>query len=190
MVVSTPSNIDLMSISNFRVDFAMLPHISYFCQNINVPGVSLSDIESGTHFAPLHIPGDKVNYEQLQISFLVDEDLKTWLEINNWLRYLGRDYRSSQYEQVKTRDGELWNDTYGGGTSDASVHITTNKKNYNFYFLFRDCFPVNISGLDMNVAIDQEQKLVASATFAFNTYDILSPTDDYIGYPNFEDKTT
>ena len=42
-----------------------------------------------TYLRDLDIPGDKVQFGDLTIRFLVDEDLKNYMEIQKWIRGLG-----------------------------------------------------------------------------------------------------
>ena len=37
----------------------------------------------------LPIPGDKMEFEDLNVRFLVDENLENYMEIQNWMRGLG-----------------------------------------------------------------------------------------------------
>ena len=38
------------------------------------------------HLLTLFSPGEKPIYDLLNITFLIDEDMKGWLEIHDWLR--------------------------------------------------------------------------------------------------------
>ena len=42
-----------------------------------------------TYLKDIEVPGDKLQYGDLVIQFLVDEDMKNYLEIYKWLMALG-----------------------------------------------------------------------------------------------------
>ena len=42
-----------------------------------------------TYLKDLPIPGDKMEFEDLNVRFLVDENLENYMEIQNWMRGLG-----------------------------------------------------------------------------------------------------
>jgi hypothetical protein len=69
----------------YRLSIARLPATTYFCQTASVPSVSLTDISVSTPFATMRTPS-KMEFDDLTISFIVDEQLTNWLEIFNWMR--------------------------------------------------------------------------------------------------------
>ena len=42
-----------------------------------------------TYLKDIPIPGDKMEFEDLSVRFLVDENLENYMEIQNWMRGLG-----------------------------------------------------------------------------------------------------
>src|SRR6056300_975695 len=94
-----PTKLDYASPTQFKFSIIKLPKVEYFCTAVNVPGITLG----GTMVQPsplkdIPIPGDKLTYEPLQMSFLVDENLENFQEIHGWLVGLGfpRDYSEFQ----------------------------------------------------------------------------------------------
>jgi len=81
-----PYNKDLLQSTKFRVTFDRLPGTTYFCQTANFPGVSLTEIPRQTPFVDLYVPGEKIVYDTFNITFLVDEDLRAWTDIHDWIR--------------------------------------------------------------------------------------------------------
>ncbi len=82
----TPTNTDLLQSTKFRVTFDRLPGATYYCQSANLPGVSLTEIVRSTPFIDLFVPGEKMIYDTFNITFLVDEDLRAWTELHDWIR--------------------------------------------------------------------------------------------------------
>ena len=53
------------------------PNLTWFCQAVNVPGVSIEGIDVFNPHATLPVHGNKVSFEELTVRFIVDEHMKT-----------------------------------------------------------------------------------------------------------------
>ena len=85
-----PTKQDYADPTKFKFSILKLPKVEYFCTQVNLPGVSLADnYEQPTPFRNIPLPGEKLQYEALTITFLVDENLENYQEIHGWLRGLG-----------------------------------------------------------------------------------------------------
>ena len=62
---------------------------SFLCQRASIPELSLGDIAIPTRgFVSVPLEGN-IQYSTLNIDFIVDEDLRNYMEIHNWIRALG-----------------------------------------------------------------------------------------------------
>ena len=84
-----PTKLDYASPTQFKFSILKLPKVEYFCTSVNIPGISLGDATQATSLKNIPIPGDKLTYEPLQMTFLVDENLENFQEIHGWLVGLG-----------------------------------------------------------------------------------------------------
>ena len=80
-----PTNLNQLNVVSFETNFLRIPGVNYFCQRINIPGISLSSSVISTPFANIPIEGDVLEFEDLSIGFIVDEDMQNYLELYNWL---------------------------------------------------------------------------------------------------------
>ncbi len=168
-----PSNTDLLQSTKFRVTFGRLPGITYFCQTANLPGISLTEIPRSTPFVDLYHPGEKAVYDTFNITFLVDEDLRAWTELHDWIRGITfptgfEEYFAMQTQQSKTniRGFTPQNASY----SDATLTIYTNKNNPNFRIKLFDLFPTTVGTITFNTSDSAENIITADATFRFSYY--------------------
>ena len=51
-----------------------------------MPGLSLAEVPVNNPFLDVYSPGEKAIYDLLNVTFMVDEELKSWLEIHDWIR--------------------------------------------------------------------------------------------------------
>lgn len=179
-----PENTDLLQSTKFRLTFDRLPGITYFCQVANFPGVSLTEIVRPTPFVDLYVPGEKLVYDTFNITFFVDEDLKTWLELHDWMRgiafptdfkeYVGLAQSAKQAVRTSSsidtqflRDQLEKRPQYG----NAILTIYTNKNNPNLRVKFVDIFPTSLSTILFNVSDTAENVAYSDASFRFSYYE-------------------
>ena len=79
-----PQNTNPLQATKFLLTFDRLPSTQYFCQEVNLPGVTLGTVDRVTPFLDMYSPGTKLKYDDLNISFIVDEELQSWKDMYNW----------------------------------------------------------------------------------------------------------
>lgn len=135
-------NLNILGDNNFHFEIHELPNVSLFAQEFSIPGVSLGRAPVPTSNVDYNVPGDKMEYEDLVITFMVDEYLRNYMEVFNWMTALGFPESTDQFKALK--EGK----TPYTETSDIILTTTTNKFNPNKEIVFIDCFPVDLSGID------------------------------------------
>ena len=84
-----PTKFDYASPTQFKFQLLKLPKVEYFCTSVNIPGVTLSNVDIATPLKSIPTPGTILEYGDLEMSFLVDENLENYREIHGWLTGLG-----------------------------------------------------------------------------------------------------
>ena len=72
-----PQNTNLLQPTKFLLTFTRIQTVQYFCQEVNLPGVSLGEVNRATPFLDMYSPGTKLSYEPLDITFTIDEELES-----------------------------------------------------------------------------------------------------------------
>lgn len=170
-----PQNTDLLQSTKFRVTFNYLPGMTFFCQSAMFPGVSLTEVTRSTPFVDLYVPGDKLIYDTLNITFLIDEEMRAWTEVHDWMRGLTFPNDFEEYldlvrkkEVIPRATGISSRDT--PQYSDAVLTIYSNKNNPRFRVKFVDVFPTSLSSVIFNTQDTAENIVVADASFRFSYY--------------------
>jgi hypothetical protein len=170
----TPTNTDLLQSTKFRVTFDRLPGATYYCQGANVPGVSLTEIPRFTPFIDLYVPGEKMVYDTFNITFLVDEDMRNWTEIHDWIRGMTFPTNFKEYVDLQRQAKAPYiraMDKMSPQYSSAVLTLYTNKNNPNFRVKFVDLFPTSVGTLLFNAQDSAENIVLADATFRFSYYE-------------------
>ena len=184
-----PTKLDYSSPTQFRFLINQLPKVEYFTTEANIPGITLGEGQFNTPLKDIELLGDKLTYEDLAISFIVDENLENYIEIHTWLTAIGfpsdrkqfSDFRSTTSNKGTTTRGES-NDIGDVGAStperamysDAMMTILTNKNNPVVECRFRDVFPTSLSGLTYSQNQTDVEYLTASVTFKYQIYEIVT----------------
>jgi len=168
-----PQNTNPLVPNKFQVNFTRLPNTTYFCQSASLPGLSMGEAIRNTPFVDLYSPGDKLIYDLLTFTFVVDEDLNSWTEIHDWIRGLTFPTSFKEYADLAklTRKVTI-NDPKNPQYSDATITIFSSSYTPLYRFKFYDCFPTSLSTFVMSAADSPDTILTADTTFRFAYYDI------------------
>ena len=178
-----PSKQDYADPTKFKFSIIKLPKVEYFCTQVNLPGISISDNYSQpTPFRDIPLPGEKLRYEPLSVTFLVDENLENYQEIHGWLRGLGFPGGHEEFKTLLAGGSDRFptskdkgkSPNQGGIFSDATLNILTSKNNPVTEVRFNDCFPISLSGLQYNQQATDTDYLTATVTFEYKLYDFAS----------------
>jgi len=157
-----PTNQNYIYPTNFFFNINRLPTMTYFTTKVNLPDFGFSDaLEQPTRFVPVKHPATRVTFGTLEVSFLVDEDMKNWIEIQNWIKSLSLTEDHSDYE------GNVLHHY-----SNATLLITNSAMNPNIEVSFSNIFPISITGLNFDSSITELTPFESTAVFAFDYYDI------------------
>jgi len=187
-----PTKLDYASPTQFKFNILKLPKVEYFCTQVNVPGITLGgSMTQATPLKDIPIPGDKLTYEPLSMTFMVDENLENFQEIHGWLVGLGfpRDYSEfrnlvsaggdrfpTKNQSISTEVGKVkyGSPNVGGTYSDATLTILTSKNNPQLEVRFRDVFPTALTGLTYSQQAADVDYLTATVSFSYSIYDFAS----------------
>ncbi len=169
--MSTQTMLNMLSPLNFKFTLKRAPNLNFFVQRINIPGVALPKVDTPNPLIKIPLSGDHLEYDELDITFKVDENLQNYLEVHNWVRALGKPSFNeySVLANQATYTGE-------GLKSDIVVTVLTSQKNSNYEFIFKDAFPISISSISFQSTDESVNYIEASARFVYTIFDIVKVT--------------
>jgi len=168
------SNRNFLSTGGFKFILNRIPKVSFFANQAEIPGISLGVSNQPTYLKDIDIPGDKLEYEDFRLTFLVDENLENYMQIQKWIRGLG--YPESLKEifdlqneppNVDNRVSELRN-IY----SDGSLIVLNSTYNPQFKVVFQDMFPYQLTSLQFNSGETDIEYFTAEVSFKYTIYNI------------------
>ena len=184
-----PSIMDYASPVQFRFKCAKLPEVEFFCQTANLPGVSLTPIPIKTPLKEIPVPGDVVTYQDLAISFIVDENLNNYKEIHDWIVGLGFPQNHTQFSDLRATSSDRFPGTTAStaatGTSiakplsesgiysDATLIVLNSKNIAKTEIRFHNIFPTRLGSLSYSVKSADVDYLTAGVDFSYMYYEIV-----------------
>ena len=165
-----PSNLTPLSPNGFQFTVQKLPSLSFFCQQVILPGLTLGAPEFGNPFANKPIPGESLTYDQLQVQFLVDENMDNYKAIYNWIIGLGFPQSYQQYINFKSQDEINSINELSTNYSDGTLQILGSNNKIVQEVQFYDMFPVTIDSLMFQSTNQDVNYLVGNATFRYGYY--------------------
>ena len=184
-----PTALDYSSPTQFRFLINQLPKVQYFTTEANLPGITLDELELGSPLKDLPLLGSKLTYDDLTITFIVDENLENYIEMHTWLTGIGFPKDRSQFKDFRSTTSNMSTKTRGESndigdvrattpelamTSDAVMTILTNKNNPVVECRFADVFPTSLSGLTYSQNQTDVEYLTATVNFKYKIYEIIT----------------
>lgn len=165
-----PENKSFLSPLSFQFSINRLPHVTYFCTSASIPDISMGQIDTVENtFIKLPVPGDKLTFGLLTLRFRIDEDLKNFQEIYDWLIGLGY---PDNFEQRANISRGIQN--IGEVYSDGSLIVTTASYKPNVEVKFIDMYPVSLTSVDFNIEATDVEYLQADVNFAYRKYELTT----------------
>ena len=175
-----PTNLNPLSPLGFRFQIKRIPNINYFCQSVVLPTITMNPVEmQSTPFGIIPRPGDRLMYDPFTLRFRVDEDLKNYIEIEQWLVGMGHPDNLQQSEDFAKANPSPFASARGGASaanfvSDATLTVLTSHKNPSINIFFQDAFPITLTELTFDTTLTDVEYLEATVTFRYRKYNIES----------------
>jgi hypothetical protein len=154
-----PKNRNFLSPVGFKLRLEKFEGTDFFCQSANLPDISVTYTEVPTRFRSFPIlGGGGVAYGDLNVTFIIDEDLENYSSIWKWIRVNG-----VSEEHMPNPEPE-----YSGG----QLYITTSNYNNNFVIDFQKLFPVSLTEVRFDATANDIEYFTAQVVFKYTGYTI------------------
>ena len=179
-------NRNFLSPTGFRFTLKRSPKSAFFCNQANIPDLTLGIANQANYLRDIPIPGDKIDFGDLNIRFIVDEDLGNYMEIHNWIRGLGYPESLSDFDKLE-RSGFI-NPRYEGKGdniySDGTLQVLSSSSITKFQVIFQDLFPYSLSTLPFDATDTDIQYFTADVSFKYTIFNITDLGGNPLTSPN------
>ncbi len=167
-------NRNFLSPVGFKFSLKRAPGVAFFCNQANIPSIDLGIAEQPTWLKNIDVPGDKIQFGDLSLRFLVDEDLVNYMELQRWIRGLGYpenmdEFRKLEGEAVLPNNfGQAGDNIY----SDGTLQILSSNLVPQFQVVFTDLFPYTLSTVTFDATDTDIEYFTADVSFKYTIYNL------------------
>jgi len=173
------TNLNFLTPAQFVFTMQRLEGVSFTCQTANLPNISMGSSMQMTRMKDTPVPGDTINFGDLLVTFLVDENCTNFIALKDWMVQVTADIDTEDYNRYINRQAEF--PTARNSTlkpiaptmTDATLTITDSNNNANVEVRFKDLFPTSLEAIQFDITDTSMPYLTASASFTFSYYDIV-----------------
>jgi hypothetical protein len=147
-----PDEFNILTNVQYKLDIHNLPNTTYWAQTTFLPTVQL---EGGVLPSPgrdIPVPGHKLEFESLTVTFLIDQDLRNYEEIYYWMVRIG-----------------VEND-FSAMTSDMTLHFLTGQMNIARSIKFIGAYPTTLTEVAVQSDDSDAVQVVGNVIFQYQYF--------------------
>jgi len=166
-------NRNFLSPIGFKFHITKTPKVNFFSNSARIPEIVLGTATQPNYLKNIDIPGDKLEFGDFSLRFLVDEELENYMAVHNWLTGLGFPETAQEYKTLTT-DNDNRRDP-DEAFSDGSLHILNSNYRDVAVVKFSNMFPTSLTSLEFDATEGDINYFTAEVTFKYTIYDIVGP---------------
>lgn len=132
--------------------------VTFTCTDYNLPGLELPAAIVNTPFTDMPYRGDKLQFNPLNISFIVSAKLENWRALYNWIVGLA----------APTDPREFCNKPQE--FAQGILHLYSAQNNKFAEVIFQDLIPVSLGDITFTSQQSQNDEIIVQATFNYMHY--------------------
>ena len=167
-------NRNFLAPTGFKFSLKRSPGVAFFCNQANIPSLDLGIATQPSYLKDIDVPGDKIQFGDLTLRFLVDEDLVNYMEIQNWIRGLGYPETLQEFDRLEKEAvlpgnfGRTGDNIY----SDGTLQILSSNLVAKFNVNFKDMFPYSLSTITFDATDTDIEYFTADVSFKYTIYNL------------------
>ena len=162
MALTTNTNYLQPTGFKFIISGDQYKNLEFFAQSVTHPGANANPVELPVaRVTSVPLAGDKITYSELSLEVLVDEDMKSYKEMQAWLE---RNVNQKQDNEVCGANVSTY--------SDITLIILTSHNNNNVQIKYFDCLPTNIGAITMSSNTTDVIYPTINVEFRFSSFEI------------------
>lgn len=160
MAVRT-DNVNYLQPSNFKITIERQKYgnLQFFAQSVVHPGIAVSSAQVPfSRIQTVSVPGDTLNFDELQIDLIIDEDMNSYTEIFNWIKSL-TDSRSNPTENFIEQD--------------IQVSILSSSNNVIKTIKYLNAVPTSIGSITFTASLSDTDVITMPVSFRIDEFEVV-----------------
>lgn len=160
MVATSPTALNKLLENRATFSLPEVPQVNFNLKSFNLPGINLGTAMHPTPLRDRKLPGTKLEYDEVNLTFFVDEKLQSWSVIHDWMRGLATPYSLQEYVDKVLK------------LETAFINILTSKNNPSHRITLHECFPISLSGINFTYEAGDAVAITADVSLSILRFDI------------------
>jgi hypothetical protein len=189
----TIENRNFLSPIGFKFVIEKIKGVDFFCQSASVPSISMQAADQPTRFNKVPQPGDELYYQDLYIKFLVDENMKNWQQVHDWMREIATPESATEFgysrgalrsendievigtgvDKIASFRADLYGNWANQWKSDCSLFILSSNYRPVAEVVFRDAWPSSLTTLNFDAGVPDINYFTAELSMKYSNYDVF-----------------
>lgn len=160
------TNINYLQPTAFKlvIDRKKFGNLEYFAQSVNHPSVSVAAAELQYKRVNLHMAGDKLTFNELTATIILDENLSAYSEMYDWMKRL---VESPNQTRTFGEDGDY------STAVDITLSVLSSKNNAVKQIRYIDCVPTELGDISFEATTQDVQMLTFPISFRFSYFELV-----------------
>ena len=149
-----PIETNILKGYQFKFEISIFKHVTYHCQSTQLPSVSIDTPVFTTPHRDITLPGTKMTFDPITITFLVDDDLLNWKEVYYWM--LKMSFNKAKYREFNSLQ------------ADGTLHILNGNLTPKTTVKFMNLHPTSLSELTFDSSQVDPEPQIAFMTMEYD----------------------
>lgn len=142
--------------TGFKLEIPGLEAVNYFVQSTELPSLTMGGVESPHQNWGISVPSNRIEFDPLNLQFIVDEDFMNYESLYVWMVDIIR-----TEPVVPTQ------------MKNIVLHMTNSSKNHKLRVIFHKAYPTMLASLPLNSDTGDTNPVVCSASFRYAYFEII-----------------
>ena len=170
----SPDSKNFLSPVGFKFLIERVPTVEFFCQTVNIPEISIGNRTIETRVKAYDTPGDKMTFGDLNLTFMINENLDNYYEIYKWLKGMTNPKHEEEFANYLRGVYEPGRQTdYAKITTDARLLVLDSNFNSITSVVFENIFPVSLTGVRLSADATDIDYVTADVTFKYTLLEFI-----------------
>ena len=160
------TNLNYLQPTGFKVviDRTKYPNMEYFVQSVSHPGAQLTPMELPVRrITSVPLAGDKITFSEVSFQIILDEDMKSYREMFDWMLRIVNDGQVNQSQR----------DTKKPTYADITLHVLSSHNNTTQKIRYLDCVPTGLGDINFESTQGDATYVTFNASFRFSQFEIV-----------------
>ncbi len=174
------TNLNVMLRNKFRISFRKFETISFYCQSISIPAISVPSLVVHTPLNPVPTPGTVTLFTPIVATILADEFLDGYYSLYDWMMGMTAVEDAQQYPDWVSGQSQKWGGTKAQDVnySDGMIEILNQSENVVRRIRIIDAFPTALGEIALSSVEDSQSPVTFTATFEYLDFKIEPRSED------------